>query len=119
MSYPSDKWQVTNGIVSSTTFANQEKLNRVKIDTQTPPDTTKPHVINAKNQLMSGIKFLQIFQHANSQYSFDTFIAALSKWEYFCGEHEQIIGYLNLSSSADACKRELAAFFTHIIYNSN
>ena len=43
----------------------------------------------------------------------------MSKWDRFCGEHEQISGYLNLSTPSDACKRELAAFFAHIIYNSN
>lgn len=53
--------------------------------------------------------------NADAIYSYDTFLRAVGKFPFFCGETNGPLGYdLN-----DTCKREIVSLFTHIKHNSD
>jgi len=46
-------------------------------------------------------------------YTYDSFLKAIAKFPYFCGENGHIGNYF--INDLDSCKREVAALLAHIV----
>ena len=57
-----------------------------------------------------------LFPFAPKGYTWDLFLQVVARFPAFCGEYEPMRP--NLQTPEDACRRELASLFTHIIAES-
>ena len=59
-----------------------------------------------------------LFPYRNDGYKYKYFLRAVAQFPKFCAERKLENAYANLKNETTACKRELAALFAHITYES-
>jgi hypothetical protein len=77
---------------------------------------TKENVLLVKD-FLDEVDFNEFFPLRNDKYTYTNFLKAVAKFPYFCNEFKDE-DKLNLENEENACKRELAALFAHMAYES-
>lgn len=112
-------FSIVNGIVYYEDLDWVQRVESAQIQHLDPNESiySRDNVVLV-NMIFTEEMSAELFSEAHSQFLYDKFLTAIAYYPMFCAEYVYSESNPNLQSQEVACKRELATFMAHIIYES-